>query len=150
MPDQAIADTSALIALDGLRRSQLLCELYSTIILPEGVVNEYGTPDLACLKIKQVRSRLLNLLRQDLNLGRGESEVIASGVETGIRVIIDDAKARKVAESLGLKVVGTIGVLIRAEALGLIESAHQECLRLRQEGIYVSDMLIAELTKGRQ
>lgn len=77
-------------------------------------------------------------------------EAIALGVETGIRVIMDDAKARKVAESLGLKVVGTIGVLIRAEALGLIASAHQECLRLRQEGFYVSDMLIAELTKGRQ
>jgi len=150
MPDRAIADTSALIALDRLRLSQLLCELYSMVILPEGVAGEYGAPDLACLEIKQVRSRLFKILRQDLNLGRGESEVIALGVETGIRVIIDDAKARKVAESLGLKVVGTIGILIRAESLGLIASAHQEVLKLRQEGFYVTDKLIGELSKIRQ
>jgi predicted nucleic acid-binding protein len=55
-------------------------------------------------------------------LGRGELAVIALGVDSGIRVIIDDSKARKVAEALGLKLSGTIGVLMKAEAIGLISS----------------------------
>ncbi len=105
---------------------------------------------ILCISIRQVQSRFINLFERDLNLGRGESEVIALGVETGIRVIIDDAKARKVAESLGLKVVGTIGILIKAESLGLIASAHQETLKLRKEGFYVSDKLLEELSKWRQ
>jgi len=42
-----------------------------------------------------------------LNLGKGESEVIALGRETGIRIIIDDLKARKVAATLELSV--TVG-----------------------------------------
>jgi predicted nucleic acid-binding protein len=146
MPDKAIADTSTLLALDKIGVSQLLCDLYSEIILPEAVVNEYGTPNLSCVSIRQVRSHLMNLLRQDLNLGRGESEVIALGVETGTRVIIDDAKARKVAESLGLKVVGTIGILIKAESLGLIASAYQESLKLQRKGFYVSNNVIEELS----
>lgn len=120
------------------------------IILPQAVVDEYGTPDFPCLSIRQVQSRLTNLLKLELGLGNGESEVIAMGVDSGIRVIIDDAKARRVAESLGLNVVGTIGILLKAETMGLVSSAYEEALKLKKAGFYVSDKLLARLSGWRK
>ncbi len=64
--------------------------------------------DLNCIEVIKVESSLKDLLREDLNLGSGESEVIAYAYENKVRVIIDDLEARKVAEKLGLRVTGTI------------------------------------------
>jgi hypothetical protein len=146
MPEKAIVDTSVLIALEKLHLSQALCKLYSEVIIPHAVVEEFGRPDLPCLTIRPVQSRLTNLFVQELSLGKGESEVIALAVETGIRAIIDDSKARKIAESLGLKVVGTIGILLKAEATGLISSAYQEAIKLKKIGFYLSDELLNKLS----
>ncbi len=37
-------------------------------------------------------------------------------------IILDDFKARKIAENLGLEITGTIGVLIIAKKRGIIDS----------------------------
>jgi len=100
MPEIAIVDASALIALEKINLLDIICKLYDEIILPEAVINEYGNPPIDCYSTKKVESALLKLLESDLNLGKGESEVIALGRETGIRIIIDDLKARKVAATL--------------------------------------------------
>ena len=69
------------------------------------------------------------------------------GRETGMRIIIDDLKARKVAETLELNVTGTIGILLKAEKLGLIDSAHDKAKELRDKGFYVSDQLLDDISK---
>jgi predicted nucleic acid-binding protein len=52
MPEKAIVDTSVLIALEKLHLSQALCKLYSEVIIPHAVVEEFGRPDLPCLTIR--------------------------------------------------------------------------------------------------
>jgi predicted nucleic acid-binding protein len=55
------------------------------------------------------------------DLGAGKTEVLALALEhTGALVIIDDAPARRVAEALGIKLTGTLGLLIDAKRAGLI------------------------------
>ena len=147
MPEKAIVDTSALIALEKVNLFDILCKIYSDIILPGYVVKEFGTPSINCYLTKEVTSPLVKLLVSDLNLGKGEAEVIALATKTGMRTIIDDLKARKVAEKLGLKVTGTIGVLLKAEKLGLISSAYEKTRELRDKGFYVSDELMNDLFK---
>jgi len=147
MLETAIADTSALIALEKLNLLDVLCKIYAEIILPEAVINEFGKPTIECYSAKKVESPLVRLLVSDLNLGKGESEIIALASETGIKTIIDDLKARKVAETLGLKVTGTIGVLLRAEKLGFIESAYKKTKELREKGFYVSNELLDNISK---
>ena len=96
----------------------------------------------------KVESKLVNLLVRDLNLGRGESEVIALAYETKKKALIDDLKARKVAEDLGLPISGSIGVLLKAEKkLGLIDSAFKKTQELKDKGFYVSDELLARISK---
>jgi len=147
MPEIAIVDASALIALEKINLLDIICKLYDQIILPEAVINEYGNPPIDCYSTKTVESTLLKLLESDLNLGKGESEVIALGRETGIRIIVDDLKARKVAGTLELSVTGTIGILLKAEKAGLINSAHAKARELRDKGFYVSDQLLDDIDK---
>lgn len=67
--------------------------------------------------------------------------------KTGIKTIIDDMKARQIAEKLGVKVTGTIGVLLKAEKSGLINNAHNKARELKNKGFYVSDELLDEIYK---
>jgi predicted nucleic acid-binding protein len=78
----------------------------------------------------------------ELNIGKGESEVIALASETGIKAIIDDVKARQVAERLELKVTGTIGVLLKAEKSGLINNAYEKITELKEKGFYILTELL--------
>ncbi len=59
----------------------------------------------------------------ELQIDKGESSAIALAMETpGCLIILDDYKARKVAERLGLKITGTIGIIIKAKLGGIIAS----------------------------
>lgn len=147
MLDQVIVDTSALIALEKIDLLMILCKIYREVVIPESVMKEFGNLTLPCLSIKKVESNLLKLLITDLNLGKGEADVIALASQTGLRVIIDDSKARKVAENMGLKLTGTLGVLLKAERLGLLSSAQEKARELKEKGFYVSDELIEEISK---
>jgi predicted nucleic acid-binding protein len=145
MPEKIISNTSSLIALERINLLPLLCRIYSEVIVSEAVKEEFGNIPLHCLSIRQVQSNFLKLLVIDLNLGKGEAETIALATQAGLGVIIDDSKARRVAEDMGLKVTGTIGILIKAEKLGLIESAHDKARELRDRGFYVSEELLGDL-----
>ena len=145
MPEIAIVDASALIALEKIELSYILCRIYSHIILPETVIKEFGTPTIDCYSVREVKNPMVRLLVKDSNLGKGESEVITLAYETGIKIIVDDLKARKVAETLDLNFTGTIGILLKAERLKLIESAYDKTKELRSKGFYVSDQLIDDM-----
>ena len=150
MPEKAIIDTSVLIALERIDIIDVLCKIYSHIILPEAVVSEFGPPSIDCYSSEKVKSPMVRLLVLDLNLGRGEAESIALASEIGLRLVLDDLKARKVAENLDLKITGTIGVLLKAESLALIDSAYDKAKELRDKGFYISDQLLDDLSRYRK
>jgi hypothetical protein len=150
MPEPIIIDTSSLIALERINLLQILCKIYKEVVIPESVIKEFGNLSLSCLSIRKVESNLLKLLITDLNLGKGEADVIALASQTGLKVIIDDLKARKVAENMGLKLTGTIGVLLKAERLGLIASAQEKVRELREKGFYVSEQLLEDISRFKQ
>jgi len=125
----------------------ILCKIYSPIILPEAVVSEFGPLLIECYSSEKVKSPMVGLLVLDLNLGRGEAESIALASEIGLRLVMDDLKARKVAENLGLKITGTIGILLKAESLALIDSAYDKAKELRDKGFYISDQLLDSLSR---
>lgn len=145
MSDQAIVDTSVLIALEKINIVDVLCKIYSSIILPEAVITEFGLPPIDCYSVQKVKSPMVRLFSRDLNLGKGEAESIALASESGLTLVLDDLKARKIAETIDLKLTGTIGVLLKAESLGLIKSAYNKTLELRDKGFYISDRLLDDL-----
>ena len=86
--------------------------------------------------------------RADLlaDLDRGEAEVIALAQELSADlVIIDERLARRHARRLGLTLTGTLGVLLKAKQLGYVKSVAPLIDRLRQDGIHLSDVVVAEV-----
>ena len=72
-------------------------------------------------------------------LDRGEAEVIALGLEQRARlVLIDELIGRKVAESLGLRISGSVGILIRAKQLGEIAAVKPLLDQMVRKGMYYS------------
>ena len=147
MSEAIIADTSPLIALERIDLLSIICKIYSDVIIPEAVIKEFGNLSLPCCSVKKVEGNLLKLLVADLNLGKGEAEVITLASQTGLKVIIDDSRARRIAENMGLTVIGTIGILLKAEKVGLIASANIKIKELRSKGFYVADELLEKVSR---
>ena len=84
---------------------------------------------------------LVNLLRHDL--GAGEAEAIALARECNADfLLIDERLGRSAAKSLGLKVVGLVGILIEARDRCLIPDAESLMNRLHEEaGFWISEDL---------
>lgn len=75
----------------------------------------------------------------ELQIDKGEASAIALAKETpDSTIILDDYKARKVAEKLGLHITGTIGVIIKAKLNGIISSIKPYLAKLNQTDFRVS------------
>lgn len=73
-------------------------------------------------KILPVKDRQKQQLLE-FQIDKGEASAIALALEIGADlVILDDYKARIVAEKMGLQITGTLGAIIKAKKNGIIES----------------------------
>ena len=73
------------------------------------------------------------------NLGPGEQEVLALGLEAPDAVIVlDDAFARRVAQAVGLHITGTIGIILSAKQVGLIPTVTPLLEALKAHGFRLS------------
>lgn len=127
---EIICDTSPLQYLHQLGLLSLLPALARKIIVPSAVFaeieigreNAIDLPDLLSfdwIDIRQAKS--IAILPPLIDLGAGETEVLALAVESPDAILIlDDLLARKAAESLGIKIIGTLGILLEAKRNNLI------------------------------
>jgi predicted nucleic acid-binding protein len=77
------------------------------------------------------------------DLGAGESSVIATALSIDKPiVVIDDLAGRRCALSFGLRLRGTLGVVVEAQRRGAIPSARDVLLELRARGMWLSDAVI--------
>lgn len=106
-----IADTSPLIALAVLDKLTILQRIFSEICLPEAVFAELAIQN----KVFVAKNRnLVQTLYERVDLGEAEAIVLALEMRIE-RILIDDAKGRKIVRQYGLRPIGTIGVLLQAK-----------------------------------
>jgi len=68
------------------------------------------------------------------------SPVVQRDLENSDRVVLlDDTLARRIAQAAGLKVWGTLKILLEAKAQGLTESIDLLIERLEDAGMWISD-----------
>jgi len=123
---KACCDTSPLILLDKVSHLWILEKLFGEIIIPSVVNKEwlrpsdYKTPNW--IKVHHVSSDFQVIIKRlSTEIDEGEAEAITLCKEMNIRLlVIDDLKGRKRAKTMGLKVIGTGGVLVEAKRRGLI------------------------------
>ncbi len=156
-----VCDTSPLLVLANLQRLDLLTQLYPRLVLPGAVVDEVGVKaDAAAAQIQALlmspqvtiqRATPPTLAGLPGDLGAGEREAIALAVETAATlVLLDDQVGRRVARAWGLRVTGTIGVLVEARTRGLLPALRPELARLRAAGLWLSDAFYQRLCEAAE
>ena len=156
-PRRWVVNASPLILLGKTNHLGLLGALADQVVVPKAVVDEVGTkPDGKTLlqviaedpAYTVVANEVAPLEILSWDLGAGETQVIANAQSHGAeRVVIDDLEGRRCAKAMGLTVIGTLGIVGRAKAMGLIDQAKPVVRRLRETGPYASDELVRRLLK---
>jgi len=154
-----ISNSSPLIHLSQIGRLDLLRKLFSRLLIPPAVYREVviegqGRPGsrevmkASWIKVVEIKNEYLKRVLQ-LQLDEGEAEAIVLALEVDANLILlDDREARLQAKRLGLKVTGTLGILLRAKKHGLVKSLREELNRLKETGFRVSKSLEEEILKA--
>lgn len=144
MPRTIVSDTSCFILLSNIGELDLLYKVYGEIITTPEVVSEFNGPLPEWVIIKKPVDKYYQTILE-AQLDRGESSAIALALEMeNSTLILDDLKARKMAEHLGLSYTGTIGVIVKAKLIGLISSIQPILKKLKQTDFRISNEIELE------
>lgn len=146
-----VSNTTPIISLLKINKLQILKDLYSEIFIPQevfheieaGKTKEYYTDlsKIKWIKVKGIKDQ--NSLSYFLDLDKGEAETIILATEINADlVILDETLGRYHAKHAGLKITGTLGVLLKAKKSGSIKEIKPLIYELRRKGIWLSENLI--------
>lgn len=147
-----IADSSPLIGLARIGQLGLLPQLASRIVVPVAVHAEVtaaradapGAAEVAVQAWIEVQAaEALAVAPLLILVGRGEAEAIALAQrEPSAVLLMDDLRARKLAQRLGLRRMGTVALLGQAKREGLIPRLKPALDALVAQGIFIRRELI--------
>ena len=145
-----IGDSSALIALCVVDKLELLEKLYENLSVPQAVydeVTQVGRPQSDKLKqFLQSRVKVVNLNISKVGLGLGELEAITLYKDLDADVLlIDDNRAKKYAVLNDVKVIGSLGILMKAKEKGYIDKVKPFLDDIMKSEVYISDKLVAKV-----
>lgn len=143
--DVVIADTSCFILLDKIGEIGLLQKVFSSIITTQIIATEFGKqlPDwITILPVQNISYQTLLELEIDL----GEASAFALTLEyTSSLLIIDDLKARRLADKLLLNYTGTLGVILKAKELKLLSSIKPLLSKIQLTNFRFSEKVLNEI-----
>ena len=123
-----VSNSSPLIALEQIGNLSLLQKLFATVSIPPAVTRETTSVVLPPWITESSLTQPIGPQILRASLGPGESETLSLALEVGARwIILDDRPARRLAEALGLPVIGTLGVLLASKRRGFL-SAVRPCI----------------------
>lgn len=156
-----IADASPLIAFGSIDKLNVLFNLFGKVIIPEIVADEClvdKTRPGAIAIAKAIQDKKI-LIQSTATLPRdnilsilddGEAAAIALAHSLNLPLIIDEKLGRGVATKLGIKIIGTIGVLLLAKQKKKLKAIKPILLLLKNGRYFLSNTLIKETLKRAQ
>lgn len=155
-----ISDTTPLISLLKIDRLNLLEKLFGIVQIPKAVFSELTENPKYTVEAETVRTcpfiqvidiideNYVSLLRRFTGLDLGESEAIyLSDNKKADLLLMDEVRGREVATRMGIKIMGTIGILgIAYEDSILSEEEIKKAVEiLRDSGRHISEKLYEQL-----
>lgn len=136
-----IADTSCFIILSKIGEFDLLKSVYQRVTTTFEVAKEFGESFPGWIEISAPSDKDKQKILE-LQLDSGEASAITLALEiSGSTIILDDYKARLIAERLGLSVTGTLGVIIRAKKIGVVEHVRPILEKIKKTDFRISPAL---------
>lgn len=150
---KVISNTTPFIALSSVELLPLLPDMFDAIWVAASVVEECQeggrivVPDLSVLPwIHVIPVQNQAHLPALFELDRGERDtLLLASTQTDPLVLMDEKLGRDIAEYLGFRVTGTLGILAKARSMGLIPSFLKAAQNMQAQGIYYSSALIQRM-----
>jgi uncharacterized protein len=150
-----VADSSALIALATCDGLDLLLQVYDDIKVPEAVYAEIVAPEKpqsdalgSFLSGRVINVDATRWVLTAGGLGRGEIEAMALYKQLSAdALLIDDHRARVIAEHNQINCIGALGLLLIAKKRGKIDQIAPYVDKLRHSSIHYGDVLLNKVLK---
>ena len=160
------SNSSPLIHLARSDALGLLKEIFGEVAIPRAVYQEVvergkelKLPDaskvefamkagwIRLVRLKKEKLREAKELGRCFDLGRGEIEAIMLAKQINTLLLIDERPARRVASTLGIKNVGTLGVILRAVELGMLnkEKVREKVRKLIEGKFFIEPSLLMDI-----
>lgn len=151
MSNQAwVINASPLILMGKLDRLDIIQRLAPQLIVPSAVIQEIsaGICDTTTARTIEWATQFAapdkavpaSILSWDI--GTGESQVLTHCLSTERTAILDDGAARAAAKAHQVQLLGSLGIILRAKAGGLIPAARPLIEQLVACGSYLSAELV--------
>jgi predicted nucleic acid-binding protein len=149
-----VSNTTPLNYLILIGRDEILRVLYESIVIPTAVFNEltsYRAPSLVrhwtlnkpnWLSVQEAPD-ITDSALDEIQIGERQAIVLAELVRPEF-IMLDDLRARRVAQNRGLNVIGTLGILTTAAEKGHI-TLREALDDLKQTSFRVSSSLLESL-----
>ena len=142
-----VTDASCLIILNKLSLLHILPQLFNTVLTTPEIAQEYGKALPEWLLVKPVHDYMMQKKFASM-VDAGEASAIALAIETKHEYLItDDLQARKLSLKLGLSVIGSLGILLKAKKDGFLELLKPYLDDMKLSNFRVSDELYQAVLK---
>ena len=156
MPEagEIVINTGPILALiAGLGNLDILDSLYQQVVVPHEVCEEISAGGSDGFGVEELnKADFLTKLDSPAvihpylrnSLDSGESSVIQTALDREIQTVcIDETVGRRIARLNGLKLTGSLGIMIRAKREGHQFMLREAVQRMRAHGIWLSERLVA-------
>jgi len=144
---QIVSDASPLIILKKSEAIFILDNLFDSVLTSKSIQKELFRKEkeffssLKTLKVTEPKNfDLVKALK--LIVDEGEAETIALAMELNLPLLIDDRKGRRLAEKLGLKFIGSLGLLKIAKEREIIFEVKPLIQNFLKKGYYLDEKLV--------
>ena len=111
-----VSDSTTIITLLNIERVDILKNIFDEVYIPDKVYDEVVIEENVTLESpffikREIEDKTLyKLLSRSLDAG--ESEAIVLAKEMNLSLIIDEKKGRKIANNMGINIMGFLGLLL--------------------------------------
>ncbi len=147
MPRVIITDTSVLIVLSKIGQLHILQQVYGELLTTSEVAQEFGEPLPRWIQIQEpIDQQGIQILSTQIDIGEATAIALALQFQS-VLLLIDDRKARRVANRLGLKVTGVLGVLTKAKSIGAIALVKPIIEEIQKTNFRLSNRIVIEVLR---
>ncbi len=152
----SVSNTTPLRYLIAISQEHLLGELFEKVFVPAAVheeLTEARTPEQvrrcvlslpAWFEVRTVRETYPTVFPVRLHRGEREAILLAETLQPDV-LLIDEQIGRTIALSRNLPLSGTLGVLERADKMGLVNDFPQVLQELKASGFFIAQSLEQQL-----
>lgn len=152
MAERWVVNASPLIVLSKINYHHLLTELAAETVMPEAVALEIEAgpeDDPARRFLSSASLPIVTVPAEPVivawDLGAGETSVLSYVFHhPNWKAVVDDGMARRCARTLNIPLIGTLGVIMRAQQSGLIKASVPLLKSLQAVGLRLDDNVIRD------